>query len=66
MFTTKDNKGHRKLGLTLTFKVKCQRQVIGVVFFRSLTSRKLEYTPRSCMYTIYTTRDTEGQNSIYL
>ena len=32
MYTTKDNKGHIKVSLTLTFKVKCQGQVIGFVF----------------------------------
>ena len=44
MYTTKDNKGHIKVSLTLTFKVKCQGQVISFVFLRSLTSRKLEST----------------------
>ena len=29
MYTTKDNKGHIKVSLTLTFKVKCQGQVFG-------------------------------------
>ena len=36
MYTTKDNKGHIKVSLTLTFKVKCQGQVIGFVFFEIL------------------------------
>ena len=55
-YTTKDNKCHIKVSLTLTFKVKCQGQVIGFVFSRSLTSRKLESTPRSCLYYIYNQR----------
>ena len=33
MYITKDNKGHIKVSLTLTFKVKCQGQVIGFVLF---------------------------------
>ena len=32
MYTTKDNEGHIKVSLTLTFKVKCQGQVIGFFF----------------------------------
>ena len=32
MYTTKGDKGHIKASLTLTFKVKCQGQVIGFVF----------------------------------
>ena len=36
MYTTKDNKGHIKVSLTLTLKVKCQSQVIGFVFFKIL------------------------------
>ena len=32
MYTTKDNKGHIKVSLTLTIKVKCQGQVINFVF----------------------------------
>ena len=33
MYTTKDNKGHKKVSLTLTFKVNRQGHVIGFVFF---------------------------------
>ena len=33
MYTTKDSKGHIKVSLTLTFKVKCQGQVIDFVIF---------------------------------
>ena len=33
MYTTKDKKGHIKVSLTLTFKVKCQDQAIDFVFF---------------------------------
>ena len=33
MYATEDKKGHVKVSLTLTFKVKCQSQVIGFVFF---------------------------------
>ena len=39
MYTTKDNKGHIKVSLTLTFKVKCQGQVI--VFFEILDFEKV-------------------------
>ena len=44
MYATKDKKGYMKVSLTLTFKVNCQDQVIGFVFLRSLTLRKLEST----------------------
>ena len=33
MYTTKDKKGRIKVSLILTFKVKCQGQVIDLVFF---------------------------------
>ena len=33
MYTTKDNEGHIKMSLTLTFKVNRQGHVIGFVFF---------------------------------
>ena len=36
MYTTKDNKGHMRVSSTLTFKVKCQGQVINFVFFEIL------------------------------
>ena len=36
MYTTKDNTGHIKVSLTLTFKIKCQGQIIGFVFFEIL------------------------------
>ena len=36
MYTTKDNKGHIKVSLTLTFKVNCQGQVIDFVFIEFL------------------------------
>ena len=39
MYTTKDNKGHINVSLTLTFKVKCQGQVI--VFFEILDLEKV-------------------------
>ena len=41
MYTTKDNEGHIKVCLTLTFKVKCQGQVIGFVFFEILDLEKV-------------------------
>ena len=41
MYTTKDNKGHIKVSLTLTFKVKCQGQVNGFVFFEILDLEKV-------------------------
>ena len=41
MYTTKDNKGHIKVSLTLTFKVKCQGQVIGFVFFEIIDLEKV-------------------------
>ena len=41
MYTTKDNKGHIKVSLTLTFKVKCQGQVIGFVFFEIFILKKV-------------------------
>ena len=41
MYTTKDNEGHTKVCLTLTFKVKCQGQVIGFVFFEILDLDKV-------------------------
>ena len=41
MYTTKDNEGHIKVCLTLTFKVKCQGQVIGFVFFEILDLKKV-------------------------
>ena len=33
MYATEDKKGHVKVSLTLTFKVNCQGQVTGFVFF---------------------------------
>ena len=41
MYRTKDNKGHIKVSLTLTFKVKCQGHVIGFVFFEILDLEKV-------------------------
>ena len=41
MYTTKDNKGHIKVSLTLTFKVKCQGQVNGFVFLEILDLEKV-------------------------
>ena len=41
MNTTKDNKGHIKVSLTLTFKVNCQGQVIDFVFFEILDLEKV-------------------------
>ena len=41
MYTTKDNKGHIKVSLTLTSKVKCQGQVIDSVFFEILDLEKV-------------------------
>ena len=41
MHTTKDNEGHIKVCLTLTFKVKCHGQVIGFVFFEILDLKKV-------------------------
>ena len=41
MYTTKDNKGHIKVSLTLTFKIKCQGQIIGFVFFKILDVEKV-------------------------
>ena len=41
MYATKDKKGHIKVSLTLTFKVKCQGQVIGYVFFKILDLEKV-------------------------
>ena len=40
MYATKDKKGHIKVSLTLTFKVNCQSQVIGFVFFEILDLEK--------------------------
>ena len=36
MYATIDKKGHIKVSLTLTFKVNCQGQLIGFVFFEIL------------------------------
>ena len=41
MYTTKDNKGHIKVSLTLKFKVKCEGQVIGFVFFEIVDLEKV-------------------------
>ena len=41
MYATKDKKGHIKVSLTLTFKVNCQGQVIGFVFFEILDLEKV-------------------------
>ena len=42
MYITKDNNlGHIKVSLTLTFKVKCQGQVIGFVFLKILDLEKV-------------------------
>ena len=41
MYTIKDNKGHIKVSLTLTIKVKCQGYVIGFVFFEILDLGKV-------------------------
>ena len=41
MYTTKDNKGHIKVSLALTLKVKCQGQVIDFVFFEILDLQKV-------------------------
>ena len=41
MYATKDKKGHVKISLTLTFKVNCQGQVTGFVFFEILDLEKV-------------------------
>ena len=41
MYATKDNKGHIKVSLTLTFKVNCQGQVIDFVFFEIIGFEKV-------------------------
>ena len=41
MYTTKDNKGHIKVSLTLTSKVKCRGQVIDCVFIEILDLEKV-------------------------
>ena len=41
MYTTEDNKGHIKVSLTLTFKVKCWNQVINFVFTEILDLDKV-------------------------
>ena len=41
MYATKDKKGHIKVSLTLTFKVNCQGQVIGFVFFEIFDLEKV-------------------------
>ena len=64
MYTTKDKKRHIKVSLTLMFKVNCQGQVIGFVFFEILDLEKVR-VDTEILSTIYTTRNTEGHNSIY-
>ena len=41
MYTTKDNKGHIKVSLTLTIMVICEGQVIGFVFIEILDLEKV-------------------------
>ena len=41
MYTTKDNKGHIEVSLTLTIKVKCQGQVMDFDFFEILDLEKV-------------------------
>ena len=41
MHITKDKKGHIKVSLTLTFKVKCQGQANGFNFFETLDLEKV-------------------------
>ena len=41
MYTSKDNNGDIKVSLTLKFKVKCQDQMIGFVFFEILDLEKV-------------------------
>ena len=41
MYTTKDNKGHIKVSLTLTIKVKCYGKVISFVFIEILDLDKV-------------------------
>ena len=41
MCATKDKKDHIKVSLTLTFKVNCQGQVVGFVFFEILDLEKV-------------------------
>ena len=53
MYTTKDNKGHIKVSLTLTSKVKCQGQVIDFVFFEipDLEKVRIDTEILSVLYT---------------
>ena len=41
MYATEDKKGHVKVSLTLTYKVNCQGQVTGFVFFEILDLEKV-------------------------
>ena len=45
MYTTKDNKGHVKVSLTLRFRVKCQGQVINFIIFEILVLDKVRIDP---------------------
>ena len=53
MYITKDNKGHIKVSLTLMFKVKCQGQVIGFIFFEiiDLEEVRIDTEILSVLYT---------------
>ena len=66
MYATEDKKGHVKVSLTLTFKVNCQGQVTGFVFFEILDLEKVRIDTEILFVLLCTTRDTEGHMSIYL
>ena len=66
MYATEDKKGHVKVSLTLTYKVNCQGQVTGFVFFEILDLEKVRIDTEILSVIVCTTRDTEGHMSIYL
>ena len=66
MYATDDKKGHVKVSLTLTFKVNCQGQVIGFVFFEILDLEKVRIDTEILSVLYVQPEITEGHNSIYL
>ena len=67
MYTTKDiQKGHIRVSLTLTFKVKCEGQVIGFVFFEILDLEKVRIDTEILSVLYIQPEKREGSNSIYL
>ena len=66
MYATEDKKGHVKVSLTLTFKINCQDQVTGFVFFEILDLEKVRIDTEICLYYMYNQKYGKSYEYIFM